>query len=120
MSRHQHEAHRQACARAEGTEGRKQTCFCKAPLTSAVSKVLKFILRMNQRQMLWMGVDHRLDCSLKSFTVMPSEGAPSDVLGREWSPGTGWDTASEVHTHRIAAVRLQVQWKQSEESAWVT
>lgn len=75
---------------------------------------------MNQRQMLWMRVDHCLDCSLKSLTVMPPEGAPSDVLGREWSPGTGWDTASEVHTHRIAAVRLQVQWKQSEESAWVT
>lgn len=58
--------------------------------------------------------------SLNSFTVMPPEDAPSDVLGGEWSPGRGWDAAREGHTHCAAAERLQMHWKQSEEAAWVT
>lgn len=49
---------------------------------------------MKQRQTLWMKADNCSDCSLNSFTVIP-EDASSDVLGREWSPGRGWDTASE-------------------------
>lgn len=71
--------------------------------------------------------ESRLLFSLNSFTVMPLEDAPSDVLGGEgspgggeWSPGSGWDAASEEHTHCAAAGRLQVHWKQSEEAAWVT
>lgn len=67
-----------------------------------------------------MRADHHLDCSFNSFTVMAPEDAPSDVLGGEWSPGSGWDAASEGHTHPAAAGRLQVLWRQGEEAAWVT
>lgn len=77
--------------------------------------------------MLQLRVGHGLDCfSWRSFTLVPPEDALSDVAagtgqpGRERSPGTGWDAASEGHAHCAAAARLQAQHKQREEAARVT
>lgn len=65
--------------------------------------------------MLPMRVGHHLDCcSLNSFSLVPPEDTLSDVPkgtgqpGRERSPGTRWDAASEAYTHCAAAVSLQV------------
>jgi len=77
--------------------------------------------------MLRMRASHHLDCcSLNSSTLVPSEDALSHVpegtgqLGRGGSPSAGWDAASEGHTHRAAAARLQVQREECGESARVT